>query len=49
MIIYICIVVLIIEECIYRGVVFRSFEKYGRWFVILVLGILFGLMYGNFY
>lgn len=49
MIIYTCIVAPIIEECIYRGAVLRSLEKYGRWFAILVSGILFGLMHGNFY
>ncbi|CUU49454.1 CPBP family intramembrane glutamic endopeptidase [Clostridium beijerinckii] len=49
MIIYSCIVGPIVEECIYRGAVLRSLEKYGRRFAILASGILFGLMHGNFY
>lgn len=49
MMIYSCIVGPIIEECIYRGAVIRSLEKYGRWFAILASGTLFGLMHGNFY
>lgn len=49
MIIYSCIVGPIIEECIYRGAVLRSLEKYGRGFSILASAILFGLMHGNFY
>lgn len=48
-IIYSCIVAPIIEECIYRGAVLRSLEKYGRGFSILASAILFGLMHGNFY
>lgn len=49
MIIYGCIVAPIIEECIYRGAVLRSLEKYGRKFAIVGSAILFGLMHGNFY
>ena len=49
MIMYTCIVAPIIEELIYRGAVLRSLEKYGKRFSILVSGILFGLMHGNFY
>lgn len=48
-IIYGCIVAPIVEEFIYRGAVLRSLEKYGKKFAILVSGILFGLMHGNFY
>ncbi|GAA0180188.1 hypothetical protein SH2C18_29270 [Clostridium sediminicola] len=44
-----CIVGPIFEEFVYRGVVLRTLEKYGRWFAILVSSILFGLMHGNFY
>lgn len=44
-----CIVGPIFEEFVYRGVVLRTLEKYGKWFAILVSSILFGLMHGNFY
>lgn len=44
-----CIIGPIFEEFVYRGVVLRSLEKYGKWFAILVSSILFGLMHGNFY
>lgn len=44
-----CIIGPIFEEFIYRGAVLRSLEKYGRWFAILVSGVLFGMMHGNFY
>lgn len=49
MVMYACIIGPVFEEFIYRGAVLRSFEKYGRWFAILISSILFGLMHGNFY
>lgn len=49
MIIYSCILGPIIEEFIYRGVILRSLEKYGKRVAILFSAILFGLMHGNFF
>ncbi|SHH76620.1 CPBP family intramembrane glutamic endopeptidase [Clostridium grantii] len=46
---YTCLIGPIFEEFVYRGVVLRNLEKYGKWFAILVSSILFGLMHGNFY
>lgn len=49
MILSICIIAPIFEELIYRGVILKSLEKYGRFFAILTSAILFGLAHGNFY
>lgn len=35
------------EELIYRGIVLRGFEKYGKKTAIIVSAILFGVMHGN--
>lgn len=37
----------IVEELVYRGVVLRSFQKYGKKFAIVISAILFGVMHGN--
>ncbi|WP_297422052.1 CPBP family intramembrane glutamic endopeptidase [Clostridium sp.] len=48
-IIYSCLVAPVVEELIFRGAVLRSLEKYGKRFAILISGLLFGLMHGNFF
>lgn len=37
----------IVEEILYRGIVLRSFEKYGKVFAIVTSALLFGIMHGN--
>lgn len=37
----------VVEEIIFRGLVLRGLEKYGKRFAILVSAILFGLFHGN--
>ena len=37
----------VIEELIYRGIVFRALRKYGKMFAIITSSILFGVMHGN--
>lgn len=49
MIIYSCMLGPIIEEFIYRGIVLRSLEKYGKGIAIFISSLLFGLMHGNFF
>lgn len=36
------------EELVYRGIVLRSLQKYGKGLAIVVSSILFGVMHGNF-
>lgn len=49
MMITVCIEGPIFEEFIFRGVILKSLEKYGKCFAIIVSALLFGLMHGNFY
>lgn len=37
----------VVEELIYRGLVLRYLERYGRWFAVFASAILFALMHGN--
>lgn len=37
----------VVEEIIFRGLVLRGLEKYGKRFAILISAILFGLFHGN--
>lgn len=37
----------VIEEYIFRGVIFGSLKKYGAWFAIIISSILFGFMHMN--
>lgn len=35
------------EELIYRGMVLRYLERYGRWFALIISAVVFALMHGN--
>lgn len=47
MILYSVIIAPICEEVLYRGVLLRSLEKYGKWFAIVISALVFGLMHAN--
>ena len=47
MFLYSCLFAPVVEEIVFRGLVMRGLEKYGRWFAIVVSSILFGLFHGN--
>lgn len=44
---HICILAPILEEVVFRGIILRSFEKYGKTFAVLGSAILFGFAHGN--
>lgn len=37
----------VVEEILFRGIVMRGLEKYGKWFAITASSVLFGLFHGN--
>ncbi len=47
MMLYSIIIAPIIEELVYRGVLLRTLETYGKWFAIIISALVFGLMHGN--
>ena len=47
MMLYSIIIAPIIEELLYRGVLLRTLERYGKWFAIIISALIFGLMHGN--
>lgn len=47
MLIYMCIAAPIVEEILFRGLILRSLEPYGKGFAILLSAILFGFFHGN--
>lgn len=47
MLIYMCIAAPIAEEILFRGLVLRSLEPYGKGFAVLVSAILFGFFHGS--
>lgn len=47
MFLYTVLVAPVVEELIFRGLVLRGLEKYGKIFAILISAILFGLFHGN--
>lgn len=47
MMLYTIIIAPLCEEVLYRGVLLRSLEKYGKWFSIIISALVFGLMHGN--
>ena len=47
MMLYSIIIAPIIEELLYRGVLLRTLERYGKWFAIIISALVFGLMHGN--
>lgn len=47
MVLYSVIIAPICEEVLYRGVLLRSLEKYGKWFAIIISALVFGLMHVN--
>lgn len=44
---YVCLAAPITEELLFRGLVLRSLEPYGKKFAIIVSAVLFGLYHGN--
>lgn len=44
---YVCLAAPIAEELLFRGLVLRSLEPYGKKFAIVVSAVLFGLYHGN--
>jgi hypothetical protein len=49
MFLYVSIIGPILEEVIFRGIVLRKLEPYGKIFAIIFSSILFGLLHANFY
>lgn len=47
MFLYTALAAPVVEEIIFRGLVMRGLEKYGKHFAILISSILFGLFHGN--
>ena len=47
MFLYLCIVAPVFEEVIFRGLVLRTLQPYGRKFAILASAFLFGIFHGN--
>lgn len=47
MFLYTALAAPVVEEIIFRGLIMRGLEKYGKHFAILISSILFGLFHGN--
>lgn len=47
MFLYTCLFAPVVEEIIFRGLIMRGLEKYGKWFAIVASSVLFGLFHGN--
>lgn len=47
MFLYSCLAAPVIEEIVFRGLVLRGLERYGRGFALLISSIFFGLFHGN--
>lgn len=47
MFLYTCLFAPVVEEIVFRGLIMRGLEKYGRWFAIVASSVLFGLFHGN--
>lgn len=47
MFLYACLFAPVVEEILFRGLVMRGLEKYGKWFAIVASSVLFGLFHGN--
>lgn len=47
MFLYTCLFAPVVEEIVFRGLVMRGLEKYGKWFAIVASSLLFGLFHGN--
>lgn len=47
MFLYSCLAAPVIEEIVFRGVVLRGLERYGRGFALLISSVFFGLFHGN--
>lgn len=47
MFLYTCLFAPVVEEIIFRGLVMRGLEKYGKWFAVAASAVLFGLFHGN--
>ena len=47
MFLYTCLIAPVVEEIVFRGLVLRGLERYGRWFAIVASSVLFGLFHGN--
>lgn len=49
MFLYVVLIGPVAEEVVFRGVVLRSLEKYGKLFAIVFSSVMFGLIHGNLY
>lgn len=47
LVLYVCILAPVLEEIIFRGIILRSFEKYGKIFAVVGSAMLFGFSHGN--
>ena len=47
MFLYTCLFAPVVEEIVFRGLVMRGLEKYGKWFAVVASSVLFGLFHGN--
>jgi CAAX amino terminal protease family. len=47
MFLYVGFIAPVFEEFVYRGVVLRSLQPFGKWFAIIGSALLFGMMHGN--
>lgn len=47
MFLYTCLFAPVVEEIVFRGLIMRGLEKYGKWFAIVASSVLFGLFHGN--
>lgn len=47
MLIYSILAAPILEECLFRGLIYGSLRRYGKIFAVLISAFLFGLMHGN--
>lgn len=47
MFLYTCLAAPVVEEILFRGLVMRGLERYGKWFAIVASSVLFGLFHGN--
>ena len=47
MFLYVCLLAPVFEEILFRGLILRTFERYGKWFAIFTSAFLFGMFHGN--
>lgn len=46
-IIFSIVIAPIMEELLYRGLILKKLSGYGKWYAMIIVSILFGLMHGN--